>query len=62
MPVLVMANKQDLVDAANEAEISDLLGLSNIKTRQWSIHKTSAVTGEGIDEAMTWLADTLKNN
>lgn len=59
--MIVLANKQDLVDAANEDEISELLGLSTIKTRMWSIYKTSAVTGQGIDEAMTWLADTLKN-
>lgn len=59
--MLVLANKQDLPDAANEEEISEYLGLSMIKTRMWSIYKTSAVTGQGIDDSMTWLVDTLKN-
>ena len=61
MPVLVLANKQDLPNAAHEGEISQCLGLDLIKTRQWSIHKTSAVTGQGIEDSMNWLVDTLNN-
>ena len=60
VPILVLANKQDLPNAAPESEISEILGLSTLKTRQWSIYKTSAVSGEGIKESMTWLADLLK--
>lgn len=60
VPVLVLANKQDLPNAANEEEIGEHLGLSMIKNRMWSIYKTSAVTGQGIDDSMTWLVDTLK--
>eukprot|EP00997_Jenningsia_sp_PLL12_P008040 NODE_4757_length_629_cov_112.275862_g4093_i0.p1 GENE.NODE_4757_length_629_cov_112.275862_g4093_i0~~NODE_4757_length_629_cov_112.275862_g4093_i0.p1 ORF type:complete len:194 (+),score=6.55 NODE_4757_length_629_cov_112.275862_g4093_i0:22-582(+) len=59
IPVMVLANKQDLPDACNEAEISAKLGLDTIKTRQWAIFKTSAVTGKGLKESMTWLVDTM---
>jgi len=58
-PVLILANKQDLPDAATESDITDLLELSMLKTRPWAIYKTSAVTGEGISESMAWLADVL---
>ena len=36
------------------AEISAALGLSALKNRTWSIFKTSAVKGEGLEEAMEW--------
>lgn len=36
------------------AEVSQALGLSALKKRNWSIFKTSATKGEGLDEAMEW--------
>ena len=36
------------------AEVSEHLGLTNIKNRQWSIQKTSAVSGEGLYEGLEW--------
>lgn len=59
---MVLANKQDLPDACNEGEISSKLGLDTIQTRQWAIFKTSAVTGNGLKESMTWLVDTIGND
>ena len=38
------------------AEISEHLGLDAIKNRQWSIQKTSAVSGEGLYEGLEWYA------
>ena len=43
--VLVFANKQDLPQAMNTAEVTDKLGLANMKTRDWFIQATSAATG-----------------
>jgi ADP-ribosylation factor-like protein 1 len=40
--------------------VSEGLGLHNIKTRQWSIFKTSAIKGEGLWEGMEWLSNVLK--
>jgi ADP-ribosylation factor-like protein 1 len=42
------------------AEVSKALGLSALKNRAWAIVKTSAVKGEGLDEAMEWLVNALK--
>ena len=42
-------------------EISDILKLSDIKERDWSIFKTSALTGDGLKEALDWLVKTLSD-
>ena len=36
------------------SEISNALGLSALKNRTWAIFKTSAIKGEGLEEAMEW--------
>jgi ADP-ribosylation factor-like protein 5B len=58
--LLVVANKQDLKQAASAAEISESLGLYDIKTHSWTIQPCSAVTGEGLLEGMEWIADHVK--
>ena len=58
--VLVYANKQDLPGALSDAQITEGLGLTEIKDRQWAIFKTSAIKGEGLWEGMEWLSNTLK--
>ena len=58
--VLVYANKQDVPGALTEAQITEGLGLADIKDRQWAIFKTSAIKGEGLWEGMEWLSNTLR--
>ncbi len=62
MPLLTRRSRdvQDLPGALPVAEVSQALGLSALKNRSWSIFKTSAKKGEGLDEAMDWLVNTLK--
>jgi ADP-ribosylation factor-like protein 1 len=36
------------------AEVSEALGLDTLKERQWSIHKSCAIKGEGLDEGLDW--------
>ncbi|CAE8722920.1 unnamed protein product, partial [Polarella glacialis] len=55
IPLLVFANKQDLLQATPADEISDVLGLQNIKDRTWTIQAASAKSGEGLQEGMEWL-------
>ena len=45
---------KDMQGALTAAEVSNALGLSALKTRTWSIFKTSATKGEGLEEAMDW--------
>lgn len=58
----VFANKQDIEGAMTVTEVANSLGLSAIKNRRYQIFKTSAIKGEGLDEAMEWLANTLQNS
>lgn len=52
--LMVFANKQDIEGAMTPSEISTALGLSALKNRTWAIFKTSAIKGEGLEEAMEW--------
>lgn len=60
--LVVLANKQDLDTALSVTEIHSALGLEHIKNRPFQIFKTSAVKGDGLDEAMEWLSNTLQSN
>jgi ADP-ribosylation factor-like protein 1 len=45
---------QDIEGAMSPSEISNALGLAGLKNRTWAIFKTSAIKGEGLEEAMEW--------
>lgn len=53
---LVLANKQDLADAMSAHEISEGLELHAIKSHEWHIQGACALTGEGLDEGLDWIA------
>ena len=57
--VLVMANKQDLKDAMTPNDVTEKLGLSQLKGRQWLVQGTSATTGQGLKEGLDWMAGVL---
>ncbi|KAI8997981.1 ADP-ribosylation factor-like protein 3-like protein [Gaertneriomyces semiglobifer] len=54
VPVLVFANKQDIVTALPGDEIATGLNLNSIRDRHWQIQPCSAKTGDGIEEGMKW--------
>jgi ADP-ribosylation factor protein 1 len=58
--LLVFANKQDLPNAMNAAEITDKLGLHSLRQRAWYIQSTCATSGDGLYEGLEWLATTLR--
>jgi len=60
IPLLIYANKQDLLQALPADEISETLTLDLIKDRQWSIIACSAKTKEGLQEGMEWLIGQIK--
>jgi len=60
--LVVLANKQDLDTAMSVAEVHQALGLDALKNRTFQIFKTSATKGDGLDEAMDWLSNTLTSN
>ncbi|KAI1717306.1 ADP-ribosylation factor family domain-containing protein [Ditylenchus destructor] len=61
VPVLIFANKQDLLTAAKASEIADGLQLIKIRDRSWQIQACSALSGEGIKDGMEWISKNIKN-
>eukprot|EP00798_Chlamydomonas_sp_ICE-L_P016226 gene16225-22391_t len=60
VPLLVFANKQDLVGAESPDDIADKLDLVSMRDRSWQIQAASAKTGEGLQEGMTWMMGHVK--
>ena len=62
IPVLVLANKQDLPSALDAAKLERCLGLRElgVKGKAWNLQPTCAVTGEGLEEAMAKLTEMIK--
>ncbi|BFZ20862.1 hypothetical protein BsWGS_23901 [Bradybaena similaris] len=58
VPVLIFANKQDLLTAAKASEIAEGLNLNSIRDREWQIQACSALTGEGVKEGVEWMTKT----
>jgi ADP-ribosylation factor protein 1 len=54
--LLVFANKQDLPNAMNAAEITDKLGLHSLRQRSWYIQSTCATSGDGLYEGLEWVS------
>jgi ADP-ribosylation factor-like protein 1 len=58
--LVVLANKQDVAGCLSVADVHRALGLEALRTRTFQIFKTSALKGDGMDEAMEWLSTTLQ--
>ncbi|XP_078484568.1 ADP-ribosylation factor-like protein 3 [Ciona intestinalis] len=59
VPLLVFANKQDLLQAAPASEIADGLSLHNLRGRTYQIQACSALKGEGIQDGLEWVMKTV---
>ena len=59
--LLVLANKQDMPNAASASELTEKLSLRDVK-QDWYIQSTCAVTGEGLVDGLSWLAPKIKEN
>ncbi|MCB0370164.1 MAG: hypothetical protein KDD45_12255 [Bdellovibrionales bacterium] len=55
VPVLIFANKQDLVQALQPDEILQELRVEKLGDRKWTITACSAKTQEGLEDGLTWL-------
>lgn len=56
----MFANKQDLPDAMNVAEITDKLSLHGLHDMQFYIQNCCATTGNGLYEDQDWVWTTLQ--
>ena len=56
IPLLVCANKMDMPGAMTVEEVTEALGLNNLKDRVWSVQAASTIKGEGLWESLDWFA------
>jgi ADP-ribosylation factor-like protein 3 len=59
VPVLIFANKQDLLNAATAEEIGEALNLVTINDRAWHIQPCSAKEGDGLEEGVEWVIESM---
>ena len=60
VPLLVFANKSDLMQAKSADDIAEALSLFNIKDRPWQIQAYSAKDGTGLEEGLQWVVKQVK--
>ena len=59
IPVLIFANKQDLMNALPPDEIAEGLSLSSIRDRSYWIQGCSAKDGSNLQDGMEWLVEQV---
>jgi len=57
--LLLLANKQDIEGCLTPVEIVEALNLTELK-RPYHLQGTCAITGDGLQPGLQWLADQLK--
>lgn len=57
--LLIFANKQDLPNALSPADMTDALGLSQLRNRKWHIQSTCAIKDQGVFEGLEWLCNQV---
>ena len=60
IPLLVLANKNDLPDCYTENEMIDLLNLKSIRDRKVGCYSISAKNLNNLDVALKWMSDLKK--
>lgn len=58
-PLLVFANKQDLVQARPGPVMLEKLQLSRLADRKWRLEPSSVVTFEGLHEGLGWISEEI---
>jgi GTPase SAR1 family protein len=58
--LLVFANKQESMSAVGVGEMTDILGLNNLRYRHWSIQALSATSGDGLRDGLMWIASMIR--
>lgn len=59
VPLLIFANKQDLMTAIPASEMAESLSLHTIRDRMWQVQACSAISAEGLQVKMQqckWVA------
>ncbi|MHA1231347.1 MAG: ADP-ribosylation factor family protein [Candidatus Helarchaeota archaeon] len=59
VPILIIANKNDIEGHLTEAEIARIFEMPELKEKTWHVQETSVKTGYGLVEAFIWLYEQL---
>ena len=57
--VLVYANKQDLPNAMDVAEVIERMGMDRIRHHKWLVQACCATSGDGLYEGLDWILQML---
>ena len=60
VPLVVLANKQDLPRACSVTEVTEALRMTSVKGREWFIQGSSAISGDGLYEGVDKMATMVK--
>lgn len=58
--ILVFANKSDLPNALNKAEVTERLQMHKLRNRAWFVQESCALTGDGILVGLNWMASNFR--
>ena len=61
VPVVILANKQDLPGALSPSDVASKLGMHQMRGRDWYIQGSCATNGDGLFEGMHELAKLVKD-
>lgn len=59
VPLLIYANKQDLMNAVPSGELAEELHLTSIRDRAWQIQGCSATSSEGLKDGIDWICKNI---
>ena len=62
VPILIYANKQDLKGSLSPNEVTEKMGIKNMKNmkgREWIVQGSSGIDGKGVIEGLDWLTIIL---
>ncbi|XP_032535771.1 ADP-ribosylation factor-like protein 11 [Chiroxiphia lanceolata] len=61
IPVLLLANKQEVPGALAPAELGEMLRLGRLGGHRWMLQGCSALTGQGLQEVLAILGELLRD-
>mmetsp|Transcript_29456 Transcript_29456/g.68284 ORF Transcript_29456/g.68284 Transcript_29456/m.68284 type:complete len:182 (-) Transcript_29456:194-739(-) len=59
-PTMFFANKMDISGHLQAVECVQILELDKIKDRPWHITASNALTGEGLEEGVSWISEHVR--
>ena len=60
--LLVYLTRKDMPNAMEPGELTEKLGLYEIKSREWYVQPCCSTNGEGLKEGLEWLHKSLKKS